>query len=480
MRGAILTAWVVLMAAAAGPAAAMEMPGSFELREVAGTEATSSAAKPRAFPSRARRGAVRNYLRGRAGIESWALIDSRGREHGWAPHRTYVSASLVKAMLLVARLRAIGPRRPSAGDRALLGPMITASDNDRADAVYAQVGDAALYDLARRARMRDFSVAGYWANARFSALDQARFFRRIDRMVPPRSRAYARGLLSSIVPWQRWGFSRYARADGFATFMKGGWRGTALGQLVHEAALFERGSTRLSMAVLTDANPSHEYGTATLRGVARRVFSPPRRRRARRAATRLEQEAGTPAHRRAGLVDVHRYAPGIAIELVYRTERNLTGRRLPGYCADWALLYDPAARSLGRVQRALRRRGLGLLILDAYRPARATRALVRWAEQSGNGELVGTYIARRSRHNTGSAVDLTLVRARDGRRLRMGRYDALGPGAHTRSASGPVLRNRLTLEGAMERFGFEGYWREWWHFEHAVRPARYLDLTLGC
>ena len=62
----------------------------------------------------------------------------------------------------------------------------------------------------------------------------------------------------------------------------------------------------------------------------------------------------------------------------------------------------------------------------------------------------------------------------------MGRYDALGPGAHTRSASGAVLRNRLTLEGAMERFGFEGYWREWWHFEHAVRPARYLDLTLGC
>ena len=32
----------------------------------------------------------------------------------------------------------------------------------------------------------------------------------------------------------------------------------------------------------------------------------------------------------------------------------------------------------------------------------------------------------------------------------------------------------------MERFGFQGYWREWWHFEHGVRPQRYLDLTLGC
>jgi D-alanyl-D-alanine dipeptidase len=192
-------------------------------------------------------------------------------------------------------------------------------------------------------------------------------------------------------------------------------------------------------------------------------------------------DAGSPATRRAGLVDIHRYGPGIGVELVYRTPRNLTGRRLPGYCREWALLLEPAARDLGRVQRYLRRRGLGLLVLDAYRPARASRALVRWAQVSGRGDLVGVYIARRSRHNTGSAVDLTLVRAADGKRLRMGSgYDELGPRAHTRNASGRALRNRLTLEAAMERFGFTGYWREWWHFEHRVLGARYLDLTLGC
>jgi zinc D-Ala-D-Ala dipeptidase len=190
---------------------------------------------------------------------------------------------------------------------------------------------------------------------------------------------------------------------------------------------------------------------------------------------------GSPETRRAGLVDVHRFAPGIEVELVYRTADNLAGRRLPGYCREWALLLEPAARDLGRVQRYLRRRGRGLLVLDAYRPARASRALVRWAERSGRGDLVGTYIARRSRHNTGSAVDLTLVRTSDGRRLRMGSgYDELGPRAHTRNASGRALRNRLLLERAMERFGFTGYWREWWHFEHRVMGARYLDLTLGC
>ena len=441
-------------------------------------------ARPETFPPRARLRAARSYLRGRAGVVSWALIDSRGHRHGFVPRRTFVSASLVKAMLLVAYLRKIGRRMPSPAERGALGPMITASDNDRADAIYYRLGDAPLYRLARRAGMHRFSVAGYWANARLSALDQARFFRRIDRLVPRRSRGYARALLSSIVPWQRWGFSRYALAAGFRTFMKGGWRATGLGQLVHEAALFERGRTRVSMAVLTDGNPSHEYGTATLRGVAQRLFRPAQQARATRRASarrRVRAAAGLSALRRAGLFDVRSFAPGIAVELVYRGSRNLTGRRLPGYCEDWALMHEPAARSIGRVQRHLRRRGRGLLILDAYRPARASRALVRWAQSTGRGDLVGTYIATRSRHNTGAAVDLTLVRASDGRRLLMGSgYDELGPRAHTRNASGQVLRNRLALESAMERFGFQGYWREWWHFEHRVRPQRYLDLTLGC
>jgi D-alanyl-D-alanine dipeptidase len=430
-------------------------------------------ALPARFPPVARVRAVQRWLGSRGGMNSWALVDSWRRMHTFAPQRVYVSASLVKAMLLVAYLRGIGNRAPDARERASLGPMITVSSNGAANTIYHRVGDAALYRLARLVGMRHFSVAGYWANAHFSAADQARFFNRIDRLVPKASRGYARGLLSSITSAQRWGFSRYSLAAGFKTFFKGGWRGTGAGQLVHEAALFERGPTRISMAVLTDGNPSHDDGTETLRGVAERVFRPAH-------AAEATPEAGTPAHRRAGLVDVHRFAPGIVVELGYLTKHNLTGHRLPGYCEEWALMHKEAARSLGQVQRYLRRRGLGLLILDAYRPLRATRALVGWAQRSGRADLVGTYIASRSRHNTGSAVDLTLVRLRDGRRLRMGGFDELGPGANTYNARGRILRNRLTLKSAMERFRFTGYWREWWHFEHDVRPNRYLDLTLGC
>ena len=242
---------------------------------------TSRALRAR-FPARRRIRAVRGYLTHRSGINSWSLIDSWGRTHGLAPHRVYVSASLVKPMLLTAYLRGIGNRMPDASERASLGPMITVSSNDAADTVYYRVGDASLYSVARLAHMNHFSVAGYWGNAHFSAEDQARLFNRIDRLIPTRSRAYARRLLSSIVSYQRWGFSRYAAAAGFRTFFKGGWRGTEAGQLVHEAALFERGDRRVSMAVLTDGNPTHDYGTETLRGVAQRVFH---RRGATAAAT---------------------------------------------------------------------------------------------------------------------------------------------------------------------------------------------------
>jgi D-alanyl-D-alanine dipeptidase len=431
-------------------------------------------ALPARFPPRDRVLAVQRYLTGRSGVNSWALIDNWGRLRGFAPHRVYVTASVVKAMLLAAYLRGIGNRMPDPGERSLLGPMITVSSNDAASAVYSRVGDAALYRLAELAGMTRFSIAGHWGNAHFSAEDQARLFSRIDRLIPKRSRAYARTLLSSIVSYQRWGFSQFSLARGFKTFFKGGWRQTEAGALVHEVALFERGDTRISMAVLTDGNPSHDYGTETLRGVAQRVFG-----RTRAAAAADPKQGGTPATRRAGLVDVHRYAPSTRVNLSYRTKHNETGAPLPGYCENWALLHDRGAFSLGQVQRYLRRRGLSLLVLDAYRPVRATEALVRWAERTGRGDAVGTYIARRSRHNTGSAVDITLVRDRDGKRLRMGGF-AFGPSSHTYNASGRILRNRLTLKSAMERFGFGAYLNEWWHFEHHIRPNRYLDVTLGC
>jgi hypothetical protein len=54
---------------------------------------------------------------------------------------------------------------------------------------------------------------------------------------------------------------------------KGGWRQTGLGSLVHQAAELRRGELKLSIAVLTDAQPSQERGIEVVRGVAARLLA---------------------------------------------------------------------------------------------------------------------------------------------------------------------------------------------------------------
>jgi D-alanyl-D-alanine dipeptidase len=194
-------------------------------------------------------------------------------------------------------------------------------------------------------------------------------------------------------------------------------------------------------------------------------------------------EDATPADlRRAGLVSVRAQEPSIRLDVRYATRRNFTGRRLPGYCRPLAVLRPFAAGDLAAVQRRLAPRGLGLVVYDAYRPVRATRAMVRWAERTGNSHLVRQgYIARRSRHNEGATVDLGLVSSQSGRPLDMGTpYDSFSTRSHTRNARGRALGNRMTLVRAMAAEGFRNYRREWWHFDHRRRGGRPLDVTLGC
>jgi D-alanyl-D-alanine dipeptidase len=187
--------------------------------------------------------------------------------------------------------------------------------------------------------------------------------------------------------------------------------------------------------------------------------------------------------RKVGMVPVRTYDASIRTDVVYATDRNFTGERVPGYCAGEAWMRASRARALARVQRSLRPRGLGLLVYDAYRPLRGSRGLVRWAQRTGRQDLLTDgYIAYPSRHNLGSTVDLTLVDLDTGKPLNMGTgYDALTPRAHTRNARGRVLANRLTLVRAMRAQGFTNYAREWWHFDSAVDPGtRRFDIPIGC
>jgi D-alanyl-D-alanine dipeptidase len=166
----------------------------------------------------------------------------------------------------------------------------------------------------------------------------------------------------------------------------------------------------------------------------------------------------------------------IVVDMRYATANNFTGAPLPGYFANRAYLRREAAAALARVQRDLGSRGLGIKIFDAYRPVRATLAMVEWTERANRTDLVRDgYIASRSRHNLGLAVDLTLVDNASGKELEMGTpFDTFSAAAHTANASGETAANRQKLKAAMEREGFVNYDQEWWHFSFSVpNPFRF-------
>jgi hypothetical protein len=230
--------------------------------------AEGTPAPTRPYPWNRRIGAAGRFARRRAGLVSWAVVSPDGRVRGSHIHRQHTSASVVKAMLMVAYLRKIPRRALRRRDRALLRPMVTSSDNRAATRVNAIVGNG-LPRLARRAKMRDFAYAGgSWGGTQVSPYDQARFFWRIERFVPPRHRAYARSLLAGIVGPQRWGVPPVA-PRGWRIFFKGGW---VPPRRVNQVALLQRGRTRVAIAVFNQGTPSFRYGRETIQGVADRVL----------------------------------------------------------------------------------------------------------------------------------------------------------------------------------------------------------------
>ena len=180
------------------------------------------------------------------------------------------------------------------------------------------------------------------------------------------------------------------------------------------------------------------------------------------------------------LVDVRSLDSTIIAAMRYATPDNFTGAPIAGYEARRAFLRREAAAALARIQRRAAAEGLGLEVFDAYRPVRATDAMVAWTERTGRQDLIRDgYIASRSRHNLGLAIDLTLVDRATGRELDMGTpFDTFSAAAHTANADGAVARNRATLKRLMESEGFVNYDQEWWHFAFSVpNPVRFDMLV---
>ncbi len=219
-------------------------------------------------------------------------------------------------------------------------------------------------------------------------------------------------------------------------------------------------------------------------------------------------------------------APSVAQDIRYAGADNFTGRRLKGYLAPRCILTRAAAAALKRAADKLQARGLGLKVLDCTRPARAVRDIIAWAKDkrpaptrayyfpayTKPGLFRAGFIARRSSHSRGSAVDITLVRLpapapaaaigrateRDGlrcdaptpagRRARPGEldmgtdFDCFSKLSATASQRvGAAARaNRQLLLRVMRGAGFVNFSGEWWHYKLKLEPfpARSFDFPI--
>ena len=161
-------------------------------------------------------------------------------------------------------------------------------------------------------------------------------------------------------------------------------------------------------------------------------------------------------------------------EVPYQTKENFTGQVLYHKHRFWVT--REAGEKLKLVQDSLKTLGLSLYFFDTYRPYAATVKMWkivpddRYAANPANG----------SGHNRGVSVDVALAELTSGKPLPMPTgFDNFTDTAHHdfMNLSPAILKNRATLKGIMEHFGFKALSTEWWHYS-LPDPKRYPLLNI--
>jgi zinc D-Ala-D-Ala dipeptidase len=196
-------------------------------------------------------------------------------------------------------------------------------------------------------------------------------------------------------------------------------------------------------------------------------------------------------------VYVDDWVPGIRWDAKYATWDNFTGRPVDGYLANRIVGTKALCAALGRAQEEAASLGFGLLLWDAYRPQCAVDCFLRWSRQPDDGrtkrryypnierpEMVEKgYVAARSGHSRGSAVDLTLYCLDTGDLAPMGGDHDLMDAVSHHGAEGITsveASSRRALCSVMESSGFDRYDCEWWHYtlSREPYPDTYFDFAI--
>ena len=179
--------------------------------------------------------------------------------------------------------------------------------------------------------------------------------------------------------------------------------------------------------------------------------------------------------------------PLIIQEIRYHSTYNFIGDRVNGYEEPVSLMTVEAARALKAASLEFAVMGYRIKVFDAYRPTTAVKHFVLWALEDTDVRMKPFfypnidkedtihqgYIAKRSSHSRGSAIDLTLVDMRTGKEVDMGTpFDYFGEESHPsyKGITAEQYDMRMFLQRVMVRNGFVPLDCEWWHFTYANEP----------
>src|SRR4051794_35842776 len=197
-------------------------------------------------------------------------------------------------------------------------------------------------------------------------------------------------------------------------------------------------------------------------------------------------------------VYVDEHVSGIYWDAKYATWDNFTGKPVDGYVANRIVGTRALCAALARARDEAAGLGFGLLLWDGYRPQRAVDSFLRWSMEPEDGrtkrrhypnierdEMIERgYVAARSGHSRGAAVDLTLYDLAGGQRVPMGGdHDLMDSISHhkAKGIAAAEARNRRALRQVMEAAGFRSYACEWWHYtlRDEPFPDTYFDFPVA-
>lgn len=164
----------------------------------------------------------------------------------------------------------------------------------------------------------------------------------------------------------------------------------------------------------------------------------------------------------SALVRVRDLAPTVYVDLKYATDDNFMGTAV--YDFTEPCLRRGTALRLAKAQELLLAQGFSLKIWDAWRPLSVQFKM--WEIYPVDGYVADPTHGGSSKHNRGSAVDVTLVTADGGEVSMPTRFDdfAAVPNRDYDKYGPEAAANARLLEAAMTAAGFLPYEGEWWHF----------------